>query len=243
MWTAINKARTPRRLPQQLAWQLTRTPVPVPFRYTPAMNLMTISQLLNEAYSKHKIVPDVLEKFDTHGLLTIEYGPKNHVTLGNTLKVADTQNKPEIQFTHNSPTPEADLSIAESDRFLLVMTDPDAPSNSDHKWLQYCHWIASDVALEASGSGDDLSAKLDFSSANDLVPYSGPAPPEKTGKHRYVFLLYRQDPKAHLVAPPDRPTWGTDVPGSGVREWIKKHGGGSQLLAVNFFYAENEVQE
>lgn len=208
------------------------------------MNLMTISQSLEEAFNKHKVVPDVADKFDTHGLLTIEYTPESLVTLGNTLKVKDTQKSPKIQFTLNLPNQEKELQIEKDDRFLLVLTDPDAPSNSDHKWSEYCHWIATDLSLNTNNAHEDnLSTILDLSKANHIVPYEGPAPPEKTGKHRYVFLLYKQDPNANFSPPPDRPTWGTDIPGSGVRDWIKSHGGSSQLIGVNFFYAQNEVQE
>lgn len=209
------------------------------------MNLMTISQLLDDAYKKHEIVPEVVDKFDTHGLLTIEYSPSAQVTLGNTLKVAETQNKPKIQFTLNSSSQEPELVVEEDDRFTLVLTDPDAPSNKDHKWSEYCHWVVTDLHLNANNleSLDSLSTILDLSKGNEIVEYVGPAPPKNTQKHRYVFLLYKQDPKAHLVAPPDRPSWGTGIPGSGVRDWVKKHGGSSQLLGVNFFYAQNEVQE
>lgn len=209
------------------------------------MNLMTISQLLDEAYTKHKIVPEVVDKFDTQGLLTIEYKPDFTVTMGNTLKVKDTQEKPTIQFTLNSSSQEQELTVEEEDRFTLVLTDPDAPSNWDHKWSEYCHWIVTDLTLNPNNleSQDLLSTLLDLSKGNELVLYEGPAPPEKTKKHRYVFLLFKQDPKANLVAPSGRPTWGTDVAGSGVRNWIKKHGGDSKLLGVNFFYAQNEVQE
>jgi phosphatidylethanolamine-binding protein (PEBP) family uncharacterized protein len=28
---------------------------------------------------------------------------------------------------------------------------------------------------------------------NDLLPYTGPAPPPKTGMHHYIFELYEQD--------------------------------------------------
>lgn len=206
---------------------------------------MTISQLLDEAYNKHKIVPEVVDQFSTQGLLTIEYGGKDQVTLGNTLSVEGTQSHPKVQFTLNLPNQEAELLVQEDDRFMLVLTDPDAPSNTDHKWSQYCHWIATDLTLNTNTatSEESLSTVLDFSKAHDLVSYQGPAPPEKTGKHRYVFLFYKQDPQANLVAPEDRPTWGTGVPGSGVKEWVKKHGGKSELLAVNFFYAQNKVQE
>lgn len=208
-----------------------------------AMTLVTISQSLDEAYVKHKIIPDVVDKFDTEGLLTIEYNGKDQVALGNTLKVAETQEKPTIQFTLNSLGQEEELLVAEQDRFTLVLTDPDAPSNTDHKWSEYAHWIVTDLPLNATGKdAESLSTILDYKKGKEILPYVGPAPPEGTGKHRYVFLLYKQDPAALLTAPKDRPNWGTGVPSSGVRDWIKKNGGKLQLLGVNFFYAQNEKQ-
>jgi phosphatidylethanolamine-binding protein (PEBP) family uncharacterized protein len=97
--------------------------------------------------------------------------------------------------------------------------------------------------LNATGKdAESLSTILDYKKGKEILPYMGPAPPEGTGKHRYVFLLYKQDPAALLTAPKDRPNWGTGVPSSGVRDWIKKNGGKLQLLGVNFFYAQNEKQ-
>ncbi|KAK6457904.1 phosphatidylethanolamine-binding protein [Scheffersomyces xylosifermentans] len=211
------------------------------------MPLITISQSLDEAYTKHKIVPDVVDPFETQGLLTIEYNKSEQVALGNTLKVAKTQNKPVIQFTLNSPNQEGVIeSISDEDRFILVLTDPDAPSNTDHKWSEYAHWLISDLQLsnvkkEDKDSEPEISHILDYSKGVEHLSYQGPGPPPKTGKHRYVFLLYKQDPNAkNLETPPSRPTWGTDVPGSGVRDWIKKNAAGSKLLGVNFFYAQDE---
>lgn len=214
----------------------------LPINLQSKMALLTISQSLDEAYTKHKVVPEVVDKFETQGLLTIEYSDSDHVTLGNTLKVDDTQERPKIQFTLNAPG-QSELSISEQDKFTLVLTDPDAPSNKDHKWSEYAHWIVTDLPLNASTSLDSLSTILDYSKGNEILPYVGPGPPPKTGKHRYVFLLYQQDPSVTLTAPPDRPNWGTGVAGSGVRDWLKKHGGKQQLLAVNFFYAQNTQQE
>lgn len=206
--------------------------------------LLTISQSLDEAFTKHAIVPDVVDNFDTHGLLTIEYQETHQVALGNTLKVADTQEKPVIQFTLNLPGLEKELDIQQEDRFTLVLTDPDAPSRKEKKWSEYAHWIVADLPLNATSDSEGLlSTILDYLKGKELLPYVGPAPPEKTGKHRYVFLLYKQDPKARLETPKDRPNWGTGVALLGVRDWIKKHGGALQLLGVNFFYAQNEVQD
>lgn len=74
----------------------------------------------------------------------------------------------------------------------------------------------------------------------DLIPYMGPGPPEKTGDHRYVFLLFKQKPGVEPEAPIDRPCWGTSIPGYGIAEYSKRYG--LELLAVNFFYAHNTVQ-
>lgn len=212
--------------------------------------LITISQSLDESYTKHKIIPEVVDKFDTQGLLTIEYNQNDQVALGNTLSVKNTQNKPSVQFTLNSPNQELELEISKDDRFTLVLTDPDAPSNTDHKWSEYAHWIVTDLSLNTNGGAkssednESLSTILDFSKGKELLSYQGPAPPPKTGKHRYVFLLYKQDPKVkEIPVPKDRPNWGTGIPSSGVRDWIKSHSNDARLLGVNFFYAQNEVQE
>ena len=208
------------------------------------MPLLTISQSLDEAYTKHKIIPDVVDAFTTEGLLTIDYGSENLVTLGNTLKVDDTQKTPKIQFTLNALGQDSELKILSEDKFGLVLTDPDAPLNSDNKWSEFAHWVITDLKLNSDSSEDPqlLSTVIDFSSGTTLLPYSGPAPPEGTGVHRYVFLLFKQDPSVKYEAPKDRPNWGTGVPGSGYLDWIKKQGGHLQLLAVNFFYAKNVKQ-
>lgn len=225
-----------------------------PNNFQSRMNLLTISQSLDESYTKHKIIPEVVDKFDTQGLLTIEYNENDQVALGNTLKASNTQDKPLIQFTLNSPGGEKELEISHDDKFTLVLTDPDAPSNKDHKWSEYAHWIITDLPLNPNsneisssknneGNDESLSTLLDYTKGNEILEYQGPAPPPKTGKHRYVFLLYKQDPKVKLNPPKDRPNWGTGIPSSGVRDWIKNNGGNAKLLGINFFYAQNEVQD
>ncbi|EGW32097.1 uncharacterized protein SPAPADRAFT_61176, partial [Spathaspora passalidarum NRRL Y-27907] len=157
------------------------------------MPLITISQSLDESYTKHKVIPEVVDEFDTQGLLTIEYSKDEHVTLGNQLPVANTQHVPEIQLTLNSPTQDGKIeSITENDKFILVMTDPDAPSNTDHKWSEYLHWLVTDLQLTngEAKEGEQINHKIDVSQGRELVKYMGPGPPPKTGKHRYVFLLY-----------------------------------------------------
>ncbi len=79
------------------------------------------------------------------------------------LKVYETQIKPEIK-----------LNVDREKSYILIMYDPDAIMGT------YVHWIVSNIKDN------------DISKGTDLLIYKGPAPPAKTGKHRYIFELYEQ---------------------------------------------------
>ena len=79
------------------------------------------------------------------------------------LKVNETQMKPKIKYIENN-----------SKFYTLVMFDPDTISGT------HIHWIVTNII------GNNIS------SGTTIIPYKGPAPPPKTGKHRYVFELYNQ---------------------------------------------------
>jgi phosphatidylethanolamine-binding protein (PEBP) family uncharacterized protein len=154
-------------------------------------------------------------------MLSIAYPSNKEVSLGNTLKPEDTQDQPILQIT-----PEGEDS---SKTYTVVLTDPDAPTRDDPKWSEYCHWIITDIklpsleAITASATAESLS--IDLSKSYEVVKYMGPAPPEKSGKHRYVFLLYRNPSSGKkLEEPKERKRWGHDEPRKGVRQWADKHG-------------------
>lgn len=84
------------------------------------------------------------------------------------LKVSETQNKPKIN-----------LLLDKSKIYLLIMYDPDAVVGT------FVHWIVSDIKNNNLNEG------------TDLIGYKGPAPPPKTGKHRYIFELYEQQLSNH----------------------------------------------
>lgn len=48
---------------------------------------------------------------------------------------------------------------------------------------------------------------------------------EETGKHRYVFLLYRHGPGTKDITGPsdNRKNWGTEKPRHGARKWADEH--------------------
>lgn len=76
------------------------------------------------------------------------------------------------------------------------------------------------------------------------MPYKPPGPPPKTGKHRYVFLVFAPmngtSESLHLSRPGERKHWGFGEEGMGVREWTGENG----LVGVGaqFVYAEDEKQ-
>jgi len=198
------------------------------------MPLVTISSNIVEGLKRHGVVPDVVDEFSPRGLITVSYGGQTEVTLGNTLKVSETQKRPVIHLTFNEDKDVSDYT------YTLVVTDPDAPTRGDMKWSEYCHYVVTGIKSPGH-SAEVATANLD--SANELVPYLGPAPPPKTGKHRYVFILYREGP-----SPPktlneivrERANWGTGVPGAGARGFAKKYG--LTPVAINFFFAQDPDQ-
>ena len=79
------------------------------------------------------------------------------------LKPSETQFKPQIKY-----------SFENNKLYTLLMYDPDSIRGNRF------HWIAINIVN-------------DIKNGNDLLPYTGPAPPPKTGTHRYIFELYEQD--------------------------------------------------
>lgn len=95
---------------------------------------------------------------------------------------------------------------------MLALTDPDAPSRKDPKWSQVCHWLGT----------------LKEDKVKELVEYKPPAPPEKTGKHRYVVVVMvpanGTTEELELEVPSDRRHWGYEGERSGVREFGVRNG-------------------
>jgi phosphatidylethanolamine-binding protein (PEBP) family uncharacterized protein len=80
------------------------------------------------------------------------------------LKVSETQVEPELKINLNP-----------SNLYTLVLYDPDAVGGT------HIHWIITNITNNNIKTG------------NIIIPYKGPAPPPKSGKHRYIFNLYKQD--------------------------------------------------
>lgn len=104
-----------------------------------------------------------------------------------------------------------------------------------------CHWIVTGIKIgsvnetEGLHGGEDTRYALDMhlattanlveKSMEELIEYMQPAPPKKTGKHRYVFvLLAPEDGKGRkLTKPKEREHFGFGKKRKGVMEWAKEN--------------------
>ena len=78
------------------------------------------------------------------------------------LKPSETQVEPKIKYNFNL-----------NNLYTLIMHDPDAVNGNR------VHWLVTNI-------------NKNINNGKILLPYVGPAPPAKTGKHRYMFELYKQ---------------------------------------------------
>jgi len=195
-------------------------------------------QVVRAELKKAEIIPTVIDDFLPSLTLSVDWSHKS-AKLGNTIKPKKLQHQPTITL-HDS-TSSIDASKANM-TYVVTLTDPDAPSRDDPKWSEMCHWIAANISIHT----DTLSVlpALTSSGSDDVMPYKPPGPPPKTGKHRYVLLVFA--PKngtteaLHLTKPKERQHWGTGGKGGGVRDWAGENG--LVPVAANFVYAKNKKQ-
>lgn len=172
---------------------------------------------------KAEVIPDVLKEFIPTVTVHAHFPSGHKFDQGNTLKAKDTQERPSVTIKAHSGDVKGPYTI--------VLTDPDAPSNGNPKWSEFCHWVHSGI------KGED-GAEIDFTKGFDLIEYMGPAPPEKTGKHRYVLCVF--EGKEARQGPSDRKQWGTDKVRGQAWNWASENG--LNIVGANFFYCQNETQ-
>ena len=193
------------------------------------------TKAIKDAFVSHEIAKDVFPKtgsaFVPHGTLLVDYPTKDTtVAMGNTLPVPTTQDTPKVYYH-----PDPEYPVDTSAKYTLVCTDPDATSRANPIMGEYCHWVAKDIQFDSAEGG---FVKV----VHNVMPYMGPGPPKGTGLHRYIFLLYKQDPAVSVSDVADRVKWGLGTPGTpvrvGVEHWATENK--LTLLAANFFFAEQK---
>jgi len=161
---------------------------------------------------KEKIVPEVVDTVPK-SVLDVKYGALS-VDLGNVLTPTQVQKPPTVNWN------------GDPDKlYVLCMTDPDAPSRADPKFREWHHWLVGNI------KGNDLST------GEVLSDYVGSGPPEGTGLHRYVFLVYQQPGKIAFDEKRLTNRSGDHRGKFSIRNFAKKHNLG-QPIAGNFYQAE-----
>jgi hypothetical protein len=179
---------------------------------------------------KAEIIPTVLDDFYPELFVNATWPTNKTALLGNTLNPKNLQDVPSINLTVIARQRSSDL------KYTIAMTDPDAPSRDNPEWSEICHWLATNVSLASSSWMQD--------NFDNIIEYKAPAPPAKTGKHRYVIVAFAPangtTEPLNLSKPKDRQHWGFDDERRGLRDWANLNG----LIPVgaNFIYAKNKKQ-
>jgi len=161
-----------------------------------------------------QVVPDVID-LEPPGVIKIKYGLNDEVSFGNELTPTQVQKMPsDISW----PTDVGSL-------YTLCMTDPDAPSRAAPKFREWHHWLVGNIPGCEVRNGDTLSE------------YVGSGPPEGTGLHRYVFLVYKQPGKMEFDEPRLTNRSGDNRGMFSIRKFALKHNLGVPV-AGNFYQAQ-----
>ncbi|KAH8360221.1 hypothetical protein KR093_011449 [Drosophila rubida] len=159
------------------------------------------------------IVPDVVDVVPPQGKLQVNYPVGVAVQEGNELTPTQVKDEPQVVWDE------------EQDQLhTLLMVDPDAPTRSDPKFREILHW----AVINVPGN------KLNLGQA--IVEYVGSGPPQGTGLHRYIFLLYRQNQKIEESMHIDKRTR-TGRLNFNTRQFAEKHGLG-EPIAANYYQAQ-----
>ncbi|XP_049878999.1 protein D2-like isoform X2 [Pectinophora gossypiella] len=166
-----------------------------------------------KSFETHGVVPDVIPKAPV-ALATVRYPSGAEVKEGNELTPTAVKDIPTVIW-----------EASPSDLYTLVMTDPDAPSRKDPKFREWHHWLVGNIQGNQVGTGETLSA------------YVGSGPPEGTGLHRYVFLVYKQPNKLSFDEARLTNTSGDNRGKFSIAKFAKKYNLGDPI-AGNFYQAQ-----
>ena len=104
-----------------------------------------------------------------HILYKIQYPSGAQVNFGNELTPFAVKDEPYVQW-----------SVENGQFYTFVMVDPDAPSRANPILGAFKHWMVMNIPGANLAKGETLA------------PFRGSAPPDGTGLHRYIFLVYKQ---------------------------------------------------
>jgi len=182
------------------------------------------------------VVSGLASAVDDEALYTCGYGDR--LTVGfpsaNTSIVVECGTTVPYSIAHYMDTPSFSFGEASPASFYtLAMVDPDAPSRSDPTYREVRHYLVGNIPGAALRRPD-----ADFPDTVDVLSdFVNPSPPEDTGYHRYVQLLYSQGNSIIAFdAVPD------SVTNFNVTAFAQQYGLGDPV-ASNYFQTQNECSE
>jgi phosphatidylethanolamine-binding protein len=191
---------------------------------------LTTASAIRDILLGNSIIDDVLDDFEPSYYIDLTYSQFHEpVMLGNDIPVKAASKRPAFSF-HSIAPPKEDINLT----FTLILTDPDATSRDNPILSEMCHWILTNLTTSTPSHWTTQKLK-----DGELESYYPPAPPEKTGKHRYVFVLLEGD-TSKIKVPRERAHWGYGKIRHGVRDWAKDND--LKVVGANFFFAQHKKQ-
>ncbi|XP_074597778.1 protein D3-like [Brevipalpus obovatus] len=163
------------------------------------------------------IVPDVID-VAPQTVVEVKFPSGSELKMGNELTPTQVKDQPSLVSWPTTP----------GSYYTLCMTDPDPPSRQDPKFREMLHWLV--VNIPAGSPPDANKGKT-------LTHYAGSGPPQGTGLHRYVYLVYKQP---GLIQPDEKVTSNRSREGRRnfkIRDFAKKYNLG-QPIAGNYYVAQ-----
>ncbi|KAI6204128.1 hypothetical protein M3Y94_00636400 [Aphelenchoides besseyi] len=174
-------------------------------------NHVVTANEVSDAFAKNQIQPDIID-ISPSVLLSVKY-PENgiEVQLANELRVSEVKSQPIVEW-------EADKNAL----YTLVKVDPDALSRDNPIYRSWLHWLVVNIPGNQLANGKEIAS------------YKGAGPPPKTGLHRYVFLVFKQNNKidGYELKDGDRKNFN-------LREFINKNRLESTPIAGAFYETKN----
>ncbi|XP_001851387.2 protein D3 [Culex quinquefasciatus] len=179
----------------------------------PQVSIRLFASGVAKAMEKHQVVPDVIPVAPAE-LAKVSYASGVSVNEGNELTPTQVKESPKVEWN-------ADGSAL----YTLCMTDPDAPSRKEPTYREWHHWLVGNIPGADVAKGETLSE------------YVGSGPPEGTGLHRYVFLVYKQNGKLSFDEPRLTNRSGDNRGGFSIAKFAEKYKLGNPV-AGNFYQAQ-----
>ncbi|CAH0713924.1 unnamed protein product, partial [Brenthis ino] len=124
-----------------------------------------------KSFEANAVVPDVVPKAPSDRI-SLTYPSGVVAQLGNELAPTNVKDQPNVSY-------EADPNSY----YTLIFTDPDNYDGPEKVYREWHHWLVVNIPGTDVSKGEVLS------------PYIGSGPPDGTGIHRYVYILYKQPGK------------------------------------------------